>query len=123
MNTGINIGNPMVVAAFKAALTHQALIALLIFATLELAWITVRAWRPAPARDGTAADAGGPLAAGGAELTPGGAEPPANQVEPAGRQLLRIGFGVLWLLDGILQAQPKMALGMPSQVIEPTAAN
>jgi len=130
MNTGINIGNPVVVAAFKAALAHQALIALLIFATLELAWISVRAWRPAPARDGTAADAGGPRAAGGAELTPGGAEltpggakPPANQAEPAGRQLLRIGFGVLWLLDGILQAQPKMALGMPSQVIEPTAAN
>ena len=53
MNTGINIGNPMVVAAFKAALTHQSLIALLIFATLELAWISVRAWRPAPARRNT----------------------------------------------------------------------
>src|SRR5258707_10831555 len=73
MNTGINIGNPMVVAAFKAALTHQSLIALLIFATLELAWISVRAWRPAPARDGTAADAGDPPAAGGAAPPPGGA--------------------------------------------------
>ncbi len=43
--------------------------------------------------------------------------------EPAWRQLLRIGFGIIWLLDGILQAQPKMAVGLPSQVIEPTAAS
>jgi cytochrome oxidase Cu insertion factor (SCO1/SenC/PrrC family) len=43
--------------------------------------------------------------------------------EPAWRQVLRIGFGLIWLLDGILQAQPKMAVGLPSQVIEPTAAS
>jgi cytochrome oxidase Cu insertion factor (SCO1/SenC/PrrC family) len=30
---------------------------------------------------------------------------------------------VLWILDGILQAQPKMAAGLPSLVIEPTAAS
>ena len=43
--------------------------------------------------------------------------------EPAGRRVLRIGFGVLWLLDGLLQAQPGMAAGLPSQVIEPTASS
>ncbi len=37
--------------------------------------------------------------------------------------MLRIGFGLLWLFDGILQAQPQMAVGLPSQVIEPTAAS
>ena len=37
--------------------------------------------------------------------------------------MLRIGFGLLWLLDGALQAQPGMAAGMPSQVIEPTASS
>ena len=37
--------------------------------------------------------------------------------------MLRIGFGVLWLVDGILQAQPGMAIGLPSKVIEPTAAS
>src|ERR1700689_336231 len=42
--------------------------------------------------------------------------------EPRGRWLLRIGFGVIWVLDGILQAQPKMAGGLASQVIEPAAA-
>ena len=43
--------------------------------------------------------------------------------EPAWRQVLRIGFGLLWVFDGILQAQPKMAVGLPSQVIEPIAAS
>ena len=109
MNSGINISDPTVVAAFKAALLHQGLIALLIFAVLVLAWVTVRAWLPAAARDGAGAAGAG---------TPGAAWP-----EPAWRQLLRIGFGLIWVFDGILQAQPKMAVGLPSQVIEPTAAS
>ena len=54
MNSGLNISDPSVVAAFKAALVHQGLIALLIFALAGLAWITLRVWlparRPAPAR-------------------------------------------------------------------------
>ena len=41
--------------------------------------------------------------------------------EPAGRQVLRIGFGVLWLADAVLLAQPGMAAGLPSQVIGPSA--
>jgi cytochrome oxidase Cu insertion factor (SCO1/SenC/PrrC family) len=43
--------------------------------------------------------------------------------EPVARLLLIIGFGNLWLFDGFLQAQPGMALGLPSQAIEPTAAS
>ena len=43
--------------------------------------------------------------------------------EPPGRRLLRIGFGLLWIFDGLLQAQPAMAAGLPSQVIGPTAAS
>jgi cytochrome oxidase Cu insertion factor (SCO1/SenC/PrrC family) len=103
MSSGVNISDPTVVAAFKAALVHQGLIALVIFAVLGLAWVTVRAWLPA-----TAAGTG-----------TGTAPVPA---EPAWRKLLRIGFGLLWVFDGILQAQPKMAVGLPSQVIEPLAA-
>ena len=99
MNSGLNVSDPAVVAAFKAALVHQGLIALLIFAILGLAWVTVRTWTPA------APAAPGPALA-----------------EPAWRRLLRIGFGLLWVFDGILQAQPKMAIGLPSQVIEPLAA-
>jgi cytochrome oxidase Cu insertion factor (SCO1/SenC/PrrC family) len=106
MNSGVNINDPTVVAAFKAALLHQGLIALLIFAVLGLAWVSVRAWQPF-ARKGAADVAG---------------RPAPVQAEPAGRQVLRVGFGLLWVFDGILQAQPKMAIGLPSQVLQPVAA-
>ncbi len=106
MNSGINVNDPTVIAAFKTALLHQGIIALAIFALLGFAWITLRAWLPA-------AQATGGAAADGA----------AAGAEPSWRQLLRIGFGLLWVFDGILQAQPKMAVGLPSQVIEPTAAS
>jgi cytochrome oxidase Cu insertion factor (SCO1/SenC/PrrC family) len=108
MKSGIDVSDPTVVAAFKAALVHQGLIALLIFALLGLAWVTVRTWTPAAAGVGAGAAAGtrGPVLA-----------------EPAWRKVLRIGFGLLWVFDGILQAQPKMAVGLPSQVIEPIAAS
>jgi len=106
MNSGLNVSDPAVVAAFKAALVHQGLIALLIFGLLGLAWITLRASLPASAAGvGPAPEARAPAVA-----------------EPAWRRLLRIGFGLLWVFDGILQAQPKMAVGLPSQVIEPIAA-
>ena len=52
MNSGLNINDPTVIAAFKAALIHQGLIALLIFLVLGFAWVTVRAWLPAAARAG-----------------------------------------------------------------------
>jgi cytochrome oxidase Cu insertion factor (SCO1/SenC/PrrC family) len=104
MNSGLNISDPTVVAAFKSALLHQGLIALAIFLVIGLGWLSLRAFLPAAA------------AAGGRAAGPGPAE-------PAWRQVLRIGFGVIWLFDGILQAQPKMAVGLPSQVIEPAAAS
>src|SRR5205823_15020221 len=99
MNSGLNVNDPTVVAAFRSALLHQAHIALLIFAVLALAWAALRTWRPGVP---------GPELAG---------------PEPAGRQLLVIGFGNLWLFDAILQAQPKMAIGLPSLVIQPAAAS
>jgi cytochrome oxidase Cu insertion factor (SCO1/SenC/PrrC family) len=102
MNSGLNVDDPTVVAAFRTALLHQGLIALAIFFVIGVAWLTLRAWAPAG--------------------LPSRAVVPAPP-EPAWRQVLRIGFGLIWLLDGILQAQPKMAVGLPSQVIEPTAAS
>jgi cytochrome oxidase Cu insertion factor (SCO1/SenC/PrrC family) len=113
MNSGLNLTDPAVVAAFKAALVHQGLIALLIFGLVGLAWIIIRAGLPSAA----AAGAGTTPEATAAEATAAGA------AEPAWRRLLRIGFGLIWVFDGILQAQPKMAVGLPSQVIEPTAAS
>ncbi|MGO8982859.1 MAG: hypothetical protein ACLQER_26870, partial [Streptosporangiaceae bacterium] len=103
MNSGLNIGNSLVVTAFRAALVHQLIAILLIFALLSLAWVALREVLP-----GTAAAAR--RAAGG-------------QSYPAWRDVLRIGFGLIWVVDGILQAQPSMAVGLPSQVIEPIAAS
>jgi cytochrome oxidase Cu insertion factor (SCO1/SenC/PrrC family) len=100
MNSGLNTSNPTLVAAFRNALLHQGIIVFLVFAVLAVAWVAVREWLRAPAARGVSA---GP--------------------EPAWRQLLRIGFGVLWIFDGLLQAQPAMAVGLPAQVIAPTAAN
>jgi cytochrome oxidase Cu insertion factor (SCO1/SenC/PrrC family) len=102
MNSGINISDPTVIAAFKAALLHQGLVSLLIFFVVGLAWLSLRAWLANPSGDAVTA---------------------SRPAEPAWRQVLRIGFGTIWLLDGILQAQPKMAIGLPSQVIEPIAAS
>ena len=102
MNSGVNIGDPTVVAAFKSALLHQGLI------------------RPADlrARRADLAEPAGLPA--GRRATPSARRHPGRA---AWRQVLRIGFGLLWLFDGILQAQPKMAVGLPSQVIQPAAAS
>jgi hypothetical protein len=104
MNSGVNLNDPTVIAAFTTALLHQGLIALLIFAVPGLAWLSLRAWLAPAARDGAAARAPVP-----AEL--------------AGRRLMRTGFGLPWLFDGILQAQPKMAAGLPAKFIELAAAS
>jgi hypothetical protein len=54
MNSGVNVNSPLVTAAFKSALVHQWIIAMVIFGVLGLAWLTLRAWLPAA----TAASAG-----------------------------------------------------------------
>ena len=102
MNSGLNIDDPTVIAAFKTALLHQGLVAALLFIVLSLAWISVREFS-------------------GTRRT--GPQPDRRQPEPSARRVLRVGFGLLWILDGILQAQPDMAVGLPSQVIKPTAAS
>lgn len=48
---------------------------------------------------------------------------PADQpAEPSGRRFLRIGFGGLWIIDGLLQAQPDMPAGFVRDIIAPGAA-
>ena len=109
MNSGLSPADPTLVAAFRSALLHQGLIALLIITFLGLLWATVRVWRPATA---------GTLRRG----EPGEPGEPREPREARGRMVLRVGFGLIWILDGILQAQPKMAGGLASQVIEPAAS-
>ena len=109
MNSGVNVNDPTVVAAFKSALLHQGIIALLIFAVLGLAWLTVRAWLPAAAQPGERRDRR--------------ADPSPPPPSPPGASCCGSASACLWVFDGILQAQPKMAIGLPSQVIQPTAAS
>ena len=90
-------------AAFKSALLHQGLIVAGLLLLLGLGWLAVREWMPSGRAAAAATDRGA--------------------AEPAGRRLLRIGFGIVWIFDGILQAQPRMAAGLPSQVIQPAAAS
>jgi cytochrome oxidase Cu insertion factor (SCO1/SenC/PrrC family) len=110
MNSGLNPADPTLVSAFRSALLHQGAIALLIIAFLWLVWATARTWRLTTP---------GAKPASGARARARRAERPA---EARARWLLRIGFGVLWIIDGILQTQPKMAGGLATQVIEPIAA-
>jgi hypothetical protein len=42
MNNGLNPDDPTMVAAFRAALLHQSVVVLLIFAVLSVAWVSVR---------------------------------------------------------------------------------
>jgi cytochrome oxidase Cu insertion factor (SCO1/SenC/PrrC family) len=100
MNSGLSPDDPTLVAAFRSALLHQGVTAACIFVLLLLAWGASRSWVPAKAAARAAA-----------------------RREPLGRFVLRVGFGLLWVFDGILQAQPKMPGGLPSQVIEPIAQN
>ena len=102
MGSTLQLTNPTVVAAFRSALIHQGIVALLIFFLLAMLWVSAREWVPgARTSSGTPAE--------------------GRAAEPRGRQVIRIGFGVLWILDGLLQAQPAMPLGLASNVTEPSA--
>ncbi len=100
MNSGLNADDPTLVAAFRSALLHQLGVIAAIFVVLLLAYWAVRSRR-------TAADQ--------RPYQPGPA------AEPNARRVLRVAFGVLWIVDGILQAQPRMVVGLPSLVIQPAA--
>ncbi|HTR92599.1 MAG TPA: SCO family protein [Trebonia sp.] len=100
MNSGPNPASPILVSAFRSALLQQWVIVALIFLLLLIAWGASRT-----------AIFGSPAST-----------PAAHWREPRARRLLRAGFGILWLFDGLLQAQPQMAGGLADQVIQPTAS-
>ena len=104
MGTGLQENNPVILAAFRTQLEHQAFVVLALVALLAVCWNLLRA---AQLRRHANANAS-------AEDSPG--------PEPSARRLLRISFGLIWIFDGLLQAQASMPLGMTTQVIEPSAA-
>lgn len=105
MTSNPGSGSTVLVSAFRSALLHQWLIVALIFVLLFAAWGTLRAF----AADGVPVNS----AAAGRR----------TWREPRARLLLRVGFGILWLFDGLLQAQPQMPGGLADQVITPAASS
>ena len=92
MNSGLNVDDPTVVAAFRSALLHQAIIALAIFAVLSVVWVSVRERHDAARRgrgEGRAA-----------------AARRARRAAAAPYQ-----FRHLWVFDGLLEAQTAMRSG------------
>jgi cytochrome oxidase Cu insertion factor (SCO1/SenC/PrrC family) len=98
MQSGLDSTNSTLVAAFRGALLHQGLAVLAVLIVLTMAGAVLR------------------------QRVPSRPVPAGTVAEPAWRQLLRTGFGILWIFDGLLQAQPAMAAGLPGQVIAPAAA-
>jgi cytochrome oxidase Cu insertion factor (SCO1/SenC/PrrC family) len=115
MGAGLTSNNPLIVAAFHHALWLQLLLVLLVVAVLAVLRSVLRA------RQFSALAAGATGSPGAEHPTPLRAA--ADLVEPVARRMLRIGFGLIWLLDGILQGQSAMPLGMPSQVMQPAASS
>jgi len=109
MAHGVPTNDPVVGDAFRSSLNHQLLIVLLLVTVLAIAWNTIRTLRFR--RDVAAGTIGAPPP----DLWP--------YPEPAARRLLRISFGIIWIFDGILQAQGSMPLGLTGQVITPAASS
>jgi cytochrome oxidase Cu insertion factor (SCO1/SenC/PrrC family) len=107
MNSGLNPASPILVSAFRSALLQQWLIIVIVFVLLLISWGASR------------------TAIFGTSIFSTGAGAPAGGRwrEPRARTVLRVGFGVIWLFDGILQAQPQMPGGLADQVIQPTASS
>jgi hypothetical protein len=104
MITGRGAASLAILAEFRSALLAEGTLLFLCFALLAIGWVACRELLLARARAWLAAQR---------DRWPH---------EPAWRRVLRIGFGALWIIDGLLQAQPAMPAGMPSQVIDPAAA-
>ena len=108
MGTGLRTNDPIIVSAFHTALLHQGLIVLLI---LAVAGITLNVLRTLQFRRAAGDEAGNQGVIG-----------PEAPPESSARRLLRVSFGLIWILDGILQGQSSMPLGMIPQVVRPTTA-
>lgn len=127
MGSGLNATSPTVVSAFHHALWDQFLVVLVLVVALAVMRAVLRARQLRQLGDGAGTSGpsgpGGPggTAASGAPGATARVAAPVRVTEPPLLRVLRIGFGLLWLLDGILQGQSAMPLGMPSQVLEPAA--
>jgi len=112
MGRGGESNHGAIVSSFHEALASQGRVVLALLLPLALALAV--AWIVANTlgyRDGK----------GTPEGQPAGARSRRRWPEPRGRQLLRVAFGLLWLLDGVLQLQANMPTGLPGSVVQPAA--
>ncbi|HEY5025486.1 MAG TPA: SCO family protein [Acidimicrobiales bacterium] len=109
MGTYLQTRNSVVVSAFHTALLHQVLLIGLVLVILSLVWNVLRTTQYRRS-----------VASNMARLT---SVVTSGSSEPVARGVLRIGFGVLWIVDGLLQLQSAMPLGLPASVISPTASS
>jgi len=110
-------------------LSHLFEATLLISGALVAVFLALEARlrRAAPARPSPAGPTGpveGPASAGGLEPgSPSGDAADLRSVrEPTSRRVLRLGIGLIWILDGLLQAQPAMPSQFAPMVVEPALA-
>lgn len=101
MSSGPRATDPRVISAFQSSLAAEGLVALAVLAAVIVVWQLLRT------RQLRAALAG--------ELP---ARVEASHEAP-GRRLLRIGFGSLFVFDGLLQTQPAIPEGLVRHVIRP----
>jgi cytochrome oxidase Cu insertion factor (SCO1/SenC/PrrC family) len=107
MGRSLQTGNSLIVSSFRTALFHQLLIVLLVVALCAVGFNVVRTLQYRRLR------------ASGQSAFPSAR---AVTAEPIARRVVRIGFGCLWIFDGLLQLQSSMPLGLPSGVIQPAAS-
>lgn len=111
MGHPLQTDNSTITSAFRSALDHQLLILVILGVVVVLAWNLARTLQY------RRAVAAGTLGSG--VPTPSASPFP----EPSARRLLRIAFGLVWLLDGLLQLQSAMPVGLPGSVITPAASS
>ncbi len=109
MGRSLQSGSSLIVSTFRTTLFHQLLVVAGIALACLVAFNVVRTVQYRR------------LNAHGQQAFPSGG--PADGPEPAARRVVRIGFGILWILDGLLQLQASMPLGLPSSVVQPSAAS
>lgn len=86
-----------------------------------------RARRRGPARSSAGGPNGPGRAAGSADRVEPGGETTGlwsnlEEREPTSRRVLRLGIGFIWILDGLLQAQPAMPSQFVPMIVEPAVA-
>ncbi len=93
MGEGVDVRNPTIVNIFRVGLHDNFvwLLGIAVLLSVVLALRSVRAGMASP-----------------------------EWSEPRGRTILRTGLGLLWILDGILQLQAAMPLGLGSKILEPS---